>query len=108
LAELGAPLGGLSDLAGIKRACSTVGSTHRGPSIALGALPPAIASSPIKKVQGRFQERCHQQQHVDYVSHVGCLYSIGRRESLVSVGTYPDIRQIPPPAALFSSPSSMD
>jgi len=108
LSRLGAPFSGFADVAVMKRSGSTVASTHRGPSTALGVSPPSIASSAIKKVQGRFQERCHQQQHFDYASHVGCLSSIGRRESLDSVGTYPDIRQIPPPAALFSSPSSMD
>jgi hypothetical protein len=36
LAGLGASFRGFTDLAGIKRIGSTVGSTHRGPSMALG------------------------------------------------------------------------
>jgi len=41
LVRLGAPNAWSDDLAGIKRCRATVGSTHRGPSMALGALPPA-------------------------------------------------------------------
>ncbi len=41
LVEFGAPLEGCADVATIKRSSLTVGSTHRGPSIALGVSPPA-------------------------------------------------------------------
>ena len=41
LAGLGAPFDLRADVAGIKRWLPTVGSTHRSPSMALGALPPA-------------------------------------------------------------------
>lgn len=41
LVGLGALFDLRADVAGIKRLRSTVGSTHRGPSMARGALPPA-------------------------------------------------------------------
>ena len=54
LVRPGAPFGGSADLAGIKRCRSTVGSTHHGPSMALGVSPPS------KVLSHAVQDRCGQ------------------------------------------------
>ena len=63
LAGLGAPFGLRGDVAGIKLCRSTVGSTHRGPSMALGALPPAKVLSDA--VKDRREQGCQDRKHCE-------------------------------------------
>jgi len=88
--RLGAPYSGFADVVGIKRSGSTVGSTHRGPSMALGGRASADDDLFKKRDEGQEinfrDERAGQNaKRDDNYAEIPCSYPLAFKLQLLQV-----------------------